>query len=241
MYPTEQSARSRKQEFPSRTFSIESALFKRAAKDSSRTLFTPLHYEANYAYPLLVWLHAEGDDESQLQRIMPLLSLRNYAAVAPRGFPREQGGFAWPQTPDHIQEAEHRVFDGIEAAAAELHVSLDRIFLAGYGSGGTMALRLAMNHPARFAGVLSICGGLPSDHQPFSQLNQARRLPVLLAVGHESRAYSPAMACDNLRLLHTAGISVMLRLYPCSQELIPRMLGDVDCWVMEQITAPRED
>ncbi len=48
------------------------------------------------------------------------------------------------------------------------------------------------------------------------------------------------MACDNLRLLHTAGISVVLRQYPCSQELIPRMLGDVDRWVMEQTTAPPE-
>ena len=240
MYPIEQSARSRKQEFPSRTFSIESALLERATKDASRTLFTPLHYEANYAYPLVVWLHADGDDESQLQRIMPLLSLRNYAAVAPRGFPREGGGFVWLQTPDHIQEAEHRVFDGIEAAASELHVSADRIFLAGFGSGGTMALRTAMNYPGRFAGVLSICGGLPSDHQPFGHLNQARRLPVFLAVGRESQAFSPSTACDNLRLLHTAGITVVLRQYPCCQELIPRMLGDVDRWIMEQITAPPE-
>ncbi len=186
MYPTQQSARSGKQESPPGTFSIESGLMKRATKDASRALFTPLHYEANYAYPLFVWLHADGDDEAQLQRIMPLLSLRNYAAVAPRGFPREGGGAGWPQTPDHIQEAEHRVFDGIEAAASELHVSPDRTFLAGFGSGGTMALRAAMNHPGRFAGVLSICGGLPSDHQPFGQLNQARRLPVFLALVLES-------------------------------------------------------
>lgn len=49
------------------------------------SLFGPLHYEANYAYPLIVWLHGPGDDEHQLRRIMPAISLRNYVAVARNG------------------------------------------------------------------------------------------------------------------------------------------------------------
>src|SRR4051794_5650794 len=50
-----------------------------------QALFTPLHYERNYAYPLIVWLHGPGDDERQLKRIMPLVSMRNYGAAGPRG------------------------------------------------------------------------------------------------------------------------------------------------------------
>jgi len=42
-----------------------------------------------------------------------------------------------------------------------------------------------------------------------------------------------------LRLLHTAGIFVTLRQYPCGQEISPQMLADVDRWIIEQITHPR--
>ena len=47
----------------------------------SHCLFTPLHYERNYAYPLIVWLHGPGDDERQVTRVMPLVSMRNYVGV----------------------------------------------------------------------------------------------------------------------------------------------------------------
>lgn len=228
------------------TFHLESTLFDPPRPDTSRVMFTPMHYESKYAYPLLIWLHGPGThDERQLLRIMPMISLRNYVAVAPRGF-RQDGEaskakcYDWPQTPEHIQEAEARVFDCIEAAQRRWRVSPKRIFLAGFDAGGTMAFRVAMNHPRRFAGVLSLAGAFPNGHRPFVQLLEARKLPVLLAVGRDSQEYPPDRACEDLRLFHTAGISVALRQYPCSQQLAPQMLRDMDRWIMEQITGPAD-
>ena len=43
----------------------------RDARGIETTFFVPLHYEPNYAYPLLVWLHGPQDDQGQLKRIMP--------------------------------------------------------------------------------------------------------------------------------------------------------------------------
>ena len=40
-----------------------------------------------------------------------------------------------------------------------------------------------------------------------------------------------------LRLFHAAGLSIVLRQYPCGQELTEQMLRDVDRWIIEQITA----
>ena len=65
-------------------YQVESALFSTRVLDFAHAWFLPLHYEHGYAYPLIVWLHGHGDDERQLRRIMPLLSMRNYLAVAPR-------------------------------------------------------------------------------------------------------------------------------------------------------------
>jgi phospholipase/carboxylesterase len=223
-------------------FRVESGLFvTQPGHDCSHSLFGPKHYESKYAYPLIVWLHAADNDERQLVRVMPSVSLRNYVAVAPRGFDSgETTGrpqYGWPQTPQEIQEAEARVYQSIEIAKQKFHVDEDRIFLAGFGAGGTMSFRVAMNDPNRFAGVMSICGAFPSGHTPFGRLDQARQLPVYLAVGRDSTDYPPAEACENLRLFHAAGLSIVLRQYPCGQELTEQMLRDVDRWIIEQVTA----
>ncbi len=225
------------------SFSLDAALFSPPGHDASRALFAPVHYEPNYAYPLLIWLHGPGNDEWQLMRIMPLVSMRNYVAVAPRGFRAFQGdvereGWGWSQHPEHIQEAEHRVFESIEAAQRKFHIASHRVFLAGFDCGGTMAFRVAMSHPSWFAGVLSVGGAFPRGDTPFGQWTLARRLSVFLAVGRDSQEYPPAQACDDLRLFHAAGISVTLRQYPCGHQLSPHMLGDMDRWIIEQIIAP---
>ncbi len=166
----------------------------------------------------------------------------NYVAVSPRGLcvgGQESGAdvLGWPQDPEQIQEAGHRVFDSIEAAQDKYHIASQRVFLAGFGGGGTMALRLGLAYPSCFAGVISLAGGFPSGQTPLSGLSEARKLPIFLAVCRDSGDYPPAVACADLRLFHTAGISITLRQYPCAQQLSPLMLRDLDRWVIEQLAA----
>lgn len=224
----------------------EEAFPCQGSKPVSRTTtrfstFAPLHYEPNYAYPLIVWLHGSGDNEKQLRRVMPMISLRNYAAIAPRGGAvignGMEAGHSWEQTPSQIQRAHQDVIECIEAARMRFNVGVDRIFLAGFGAGGTMALRVAMSFPEEFAGVASLGGRFPHDYRPLSRIDAARKLPVFLAQGRNSLAYHEDHVCQDLRLLHAAGISVTLRQYPCSDELTTSMLSDLDVWFMELVTA----
>ena len=209
-------------------------------RDVDCTLFAPYHYEPTYAYPLLVWLHGPGDDERQLRRIMPHVSLRNYVAVGPRGAcPPDPGelGYQWRQTDRAVGEAERRVFRSIELACRRYHVAPDRVFVAGYQSGGTMALRIGLRHPERFAGAISIGGPFPTGAPPLARLRQARALPLLIIQGRESTLYPLEASCDELHLFHAAAMHVMLRLYPCGDELTTQMLHDMDEWIMEQLGA----
>jgi phospholipase/carboxylesterase len=230
------------------TFSLESAAISHRRLDFPHALFAPQHYEPGYAYPLLVWLHGGGDDQRQLQRIMPLVSMRNYVAAAPQGLPLLQAVlknpalplfYGWQQTDEHIQAAQQRVFDCVELAARKYHVNPQRVFLAGFDDGGTMALRVALANPQRFAGAISLCGGLPSGHSPLGNLLAARKLGIFLAAGRSSRKYPAEAVCDDLRLLHSAGLSVTLRQYPCGHEIMPQMLSDLDRWIIEQIAPSR--
>jgi phospholipase/carboxylesterase len=203
------------------------------------TLFVPHHYEPNYGYPLLVWLHGPGDDERQLKRIMPHVSTRNYVAVCPRGcsppLPGELG-FRWGQTAQAVETAEQSVFDSIDAACDRYHVAAEHVFLAGFQCGGTMALRVGLQYPERFAGVVSIGGAFPEGFAPLARLRQLRRLPIFIAQGRDSLEYPLQQSCGELRLFHAASLHVSLRQYPCADDLTTAMLSDLNAWLMERVT-----
>jgi phospholipase/carboxylesterase len=210
-------------------------------EDIGLALFSPLHYEPNYAYPLIVWLHGPGADERQLRKIMPSISMRNYVGAAVRGtlaLGSREAGFAWSQSAGHIRRAEERTLAAVAAAQRRFNISSSRIFLAGFDCGGTMALRIACQYPDRFAGVLSMGGEFPLGNAPLSRLAEVRRLAVLLATGRDSDRYPPERVCENLRLFYAAGMSIHLRQYPVAQDLTTQMLSDMDRWIMEQITSP---
>ncbi|MDA7980880.1 MAG: dienelactone hydrolase family protein [Pirellulales bacterium] len=201
-------------------------------------LFGPLHYEPDYAYPLIVWLHGNGGSESDARRVMPHISMQNFVAVAPRGtqpVTKRKFGHRWSQK--QVNAAEIRVLRAVELAEARFNIGENRVFLAGFDSGATMAYRLAFAHPERFAGVIAACGGFPSGRRPFARLAESRDLPVLMLYGEQSDVYPAEDACADLRLFHAAGLDITLRQYPCGQSLSKEMLADVNRWIMERLGA----
>jgi phospholipase/carboxylesterase len=206
-------------------------------------LFAPIHYERRYAYPLLVWLHGDGSSERELRQLMPLVSLRNYVGVAARGVAAcvdstssdPSGGHAWLQTPAAIDAASDRVWECIDLAKQRFNIHEQRIFLAGHGAGGTMALRLALQLPLPIAGAISLNGPVPRGNCPLARVNVARRLPLLLMACSESQRYTAPQVADDLRLLHSAGFSLALRQYLCGDELFSDMFADMDHWLMERV------
>jgi len=223
-------------------------------------LFSPIHYEAGYAYPLIVWLHGPGDNENQLRTVLPLVSMRNHIAIGPRattverhnaenGTPahletgthqeteasRTHATFRWKQVSKDIVKATQYILDCIDIATRRYHIHRNRIFIAGYDCGGTMALRLALENPQLFAGAISLGGALPRGLNLLRRINEARKLPLLIANSFDSQRYSPQQACEDLRLLHAAGFSLDLRQYPCGDELTTKMLSDMDQWILDRI------
>jgi phospholipase/carboxylesterase len=213
-----------------------------AVEPAPHATFTPIHYERNYAYPLLVWLHGHASNEHELRQVMPQVSMRNYVAVAPQGpwlSLRHRGRRGWRQASDMIEDAEARIAESITAAKDRFNIHPKRIFLAGYGSGGTMAVRVAWSDPTRFAGVASLNGPLPSRQSPLRRVNELRELPCLLAMARDSQSYPQARVCEDLRLLHAAGCTVALRQYPGADGLAQWMLADLDRWIMELVCGNR--
>jgi phospholipase/carboxylesterase len=199
--------------------------------------FAPEGYEANYAYPLVVWLHNAGGDERQMARVMPLVSTRNYVGLGVRGpVAAERRGYAWPQTAEGIVAAEQQIAEAITKARDRFNIHSQRIFLAGYQSGGTMAYRVALRNPERFAAAASISGAFPEGQSPLARLAQIRKFPLLLAHCRDSQTYPIDRVCQELKLFHAAAMCVTLRQYPCDDEMTTQMLSDLDRWLMQQVT-----
>jgi phospholipase/carboxylesterase len=199
-------------------------------------LLAPQHYERNYAYPLLVWLHSGGGDENEVRTIMPHVSLRNYVALGIRGPIRQRHGYAWPQSTEGIASAEQLILGAVCRARSRYNIHAGRIFIAGYEAAGTMALRMALRNPERFEGAASINGAFPEGDAPLARLHASRGLKLLIAHCRDSQSYPIDRVCRELTLFHTAGMAIHLRQYPCEDELTTQMLHDLDSWLMEQIT-----
>jgi phospholipase/carboxylesterase len=200
--------------------------------------FAPVHYEPRYAYPLVVWLHDSDSNEQELPQIMPLVSMRNYVAIAPRGTceqSRGRGRYGWRQSNDAIESAQSRIVECIAVARQRFNIHESRIFLVGRGAGGTMALRTAWREPSKYAGVVAINGPVPSRMSPMRRVNELRHVPCLLTTSRNSQAYPADQVCRDLRLLHVAGCTVALRQYPGGDDLTSNMLSDLDRWLMELV------
>ncbi len=207
--------------------------------DAQVCLFGPERYEPRYEYPLIVWLHSCGSSERELEFVMPELSLQNYVACAPRGpiaCSSEENKFRWGSSAAAAAITEEVVFEAIDAAAQQFSIAANRIFLAGFGGGASMAWRVALRYPKRFAGVVAICGDFPREHQPLTNLQAARDLPTLWMYGGESHSCGIQQVCHTLPILHAASLAVDIRQYPCGNELLSNMLVDTNSWLMEQVT-----
>jgi phospholipase/carboxylesterase len=217
---------------------VDQAVMTAPRGHSIFSLLAPMHYEANYAYPVVIWLHSDGGDEKQLLRVMPHISMRNYVGLGVRASLPCEGrrGYQWQQSPQSILTVESRVQEALAAARAKFNINTDRIFLAGHEAGGTMAYRLALRSPHSYAGALSVGGAFPLGHMPLLNLHSLRDLPLFLAYCRDSETYSEGNLCDELPLFHAAALKVAIRQYPCGDELTTQMLADMDAWMMERVT-----
>ncbi len=209
------------------------------ATTSSVCLFGPERYESRYEYPLIVWLHSCNSNEQELAQLMPALSLQNYVACAPRGTrAMDPCGklFQWGSSAAATAIAEEAVFDAIDVATSQFSIAPKRIFLAGFRGGASMAWRIGLRYPDRFAGVVSVCGQFPSQHQPLSKLAEARHLPTLWMYGDKSDGCGVDHICETLPVLHAARLALHIRQYPGGDEVLTNMLSDMNSWLMERVT-----
>jgi phospholipase/carboxylesterase len=205
--------------------------------------FLPTGYEPNYPYPLLVFLHGHEGNEEQILRLAPRLSRRNYVCIGLRG-PQPLGtradgrlGYGWGSDSRIHSFIEDYVIRSVEHTRRNYHIHSERIYLAGIAEGATVAYRLGLLFPERFAGVISLNGLMPRQDRPLFRLPQLRELSVFIGHGIANVFMPLSSAREDRRLLYTAGLNVRMHTYPTTHRLHSDMLRDIDRWIIERVNA----
>ncbi len=204
--------------------------------------FLPAGYEPRYPYPLLVFFHGQGGTEEQILRLAPRLSRRNFISIGLRG-PVPTGGllgggrpgYSWGG-PAYLTMLEDYLVRAVQQTRRTYHVHSERIYLAGFAEGASLAYRLGLELAGKVAGVISLNGCMPRQHRPLLRLAEIRSLRVFIAHGIANSVVPLGMARDDYRLLASAGVAAELHTYPTNHRLHPDRLRDLNRWMIARCT-----
>jgi len=211
--------------------------------------FLPQGYEPNYPYPLLVFFHGQGSNEEQILRLAPRLSRRNYICISLRGpeslGPQADGhpGYGWGSEGEYDSTVEEYMLRAVEQTRRTYHVHSERIFLAGFCEGASLAYRLGLSMPEQIGGLIAMNGIMPRPDNtgPLFRFDQMRGLRVLMGHGIANAIVPLTMARNDFRLLYSAGADIRLLTYPTTHRIHPEMLRDINRWIMDRVNADTDN
>jgi pimeloyl-ACP methyl ester carboxylesterase len=135
----------------------------------------PPEYQPSRSYPVLIVLHGGGERPIEaLARWSKEGARQGYILAAPDW--GGAGGYNYTAE-EHIV-----VTELIKDLRRRYAVDSDRVFLTGYGDGGTMAFDVGLSHPDLFAGVVPVCARPRKSTIAFYWKN-AQYLPFYLLTG----------------------------------------------------------
>ena len=201
--------------------------------------FAPIGYEPRYPYPLIVFLHGHGGNEEQILRLAPRVSRRNFVSIGLRGpvclGPNRKGalGFSWGDA-SHLTTIEDYLLEAIRETRLNYHIHSERIFLAGFAEGATVAYRMGLLFPDKINGVIALNGHMPRENRPLLRLPEVRSMQVFIGHGIANSVVPASMVKADQRLLYAAGMDVEMHSYPTNHRLHPDMMRDVNRWIIRR-------
>ena len=214
--------------------------------DVNHRIYHPTNYTPSYDYPLVIWLHSDHSSEMELDSVMGALSDQNYIAVAPRANIRSSSShrlYRWGDTRTDYAFAEEAVWECIMASIENLSIASDRIFIAGFGRGGTLAQWIGLQYAERVAGVVSLSGIAPPLAGSLSKWKLARELPLLFAQRQGSSLCDENDLTLAMQMAHRAGLNYTFWQMQCENrtaaegdELSTTMLAAANRFMMGIVT-----
>ncbi len=200
----------------------------------------------------VIWMHGLGADGHDFESLVPALQLPEilpirfvfpHAPVMPVTINMGMEMRAWfdivaidinaPQDEKGIRESQEAIKQLI-SRENERGIPSDRIILAGFSQGGSMALQTGLRYHDKLAGIMALSTFLPladSLIQEASSVN--RRLPIFMAHGTVDPVVPFQFAKYSCEHLKELGYPVDWHTYPMQHSTCYEEVEDISKWIQK--------
>lgn len=212
----------------------------------SAPLETIEHETGPDPHTTIIWLHGLGADGHDFEPIIPAVSLgpdRPLRFIFPHAPMRPitmNGGVrmrAWFDIIAAIRDAEQdengiwesvAAIEGLVARERERGIPSERIVLAGFSQGGSIALITALTHEEKLAGVIALSTFLPITDPVIARVSEANRdINIFMAHGEYDNMVSFRYGRNSRRKLAELGARITWREYPIDHGVVPEEVAEI--------------
>ena len=198
----------------------------------------------------VIWLHGLGASGHDFEPVVPQLGLAQNLAVrfvfphAPQIPVTINGGMVMPAWYDILEMSIDRKVDiiQIEKSAQSINDLIEReiergvpaenIVIAGFSQGGAVAYHVALSHPQKLAGLLTLSTYLASnDHIDYSEAN--KEIPIMINHGTHDPVVPAILGEKAYKILEAKGYDVDYRTYPMAHQVCMPQIHDIGEWLNE--------
>ncbi|MDN6275229.1 alpha/beta hydrolase [Psychrobacter sp.] len=196
----------------------------------------------------VIWLHGLGASGHDFEPVVPQLGLSDDMAVrfifphAPKRPVTVNGGMVMPAWYDILEMSLERKVDiaQIETSAQQINdliarevergVTPEHIVIAGFSQGGAVAYHVALSHPKRLAGLMTLSTYLATDdHIEYSEAN--KEMPILIEHGSHDPVVPVVLGEQAQQLLSGKGYSVAYHTYPMAHQVCMPQIQNIGKWL----------
>ncbi|HET7922079.1 MAG TPA: alpha/beta hydrolase-fold protein [Gammaproteobacteria bacterium] len=204
----------------------------------------------------VIWLHGLGADGHDFEPLVPELKLPAslpvrfvfpHAPVRPvtlnNGYPMR----AWfditkialqqPRDVAGMNEA-RATLEGLIARENTRGIPAQRIVVAGFSQGGSVALYTGLQYRERLAGIMALSTYLPiTEGFPFAVHPANASVPVFYAHGTEDPVVPLPLAEHTRNALTALGCSILWHSYPMPHAVHPLEIQHLRAWLLSVLNA----
>jgi len=200
----------------------------------------------------VIWLHGLGADGYNFESVVPEIALPEWFPVrfifphAPYRPVTINGGMvmrSWfdmygmlPE-PDvnegHVEESVQFI-DSLVRKEMHLGVPSDKIVLAGFSQGGSIALHAGLSSSLPLGGILGLSTFLPEHPEPEKQYHAANyQTPIMLMHGSEDMVISSHLGLSTRSHLKQKAYNVEWNEYSMGHEVCTEELSHISLWLQK--------
>ena len=189
--------------------------------------------------PTVVALHGHGAHGQDLLGLAPYLAEGRVLMLCPQAeFALAPGAYTWfhrdgeaQRTAEEFERVATALRAFIEATVPQAGGDPARTVVLGFSQGGTLAYRLGLTEPGRFAGVAALSTYFPEEIAGLVDRDAVAQVPLLVQHGTHDQMISVQRAQASRDLLQTLGAQPQYLEYGMQHEISRQSLTDLSAWL----------